>query len=138
MAATGFNPAFLGPWLGDWLVNLFTVSKAHSNMTTYNSQGPITANPGGGQANATPITSPLCVVGTVATTGDSVSLPPSNQGGQVIILTNATTTTMQVFAAPGTSDTINVQAGSTGVTQAQRTALYMSPSPGAWYRILSN
>jgi hypothetical protein len=60
----------------------------------------ITARAGGGQANATALTTAFNNVTTVGTAGDSVRLPTA-RAGATIIVTNATATSMNIFPATG-------------------------------------
>ena len=97
----------------------------------------LTATAGGGRANALPLTAGINRVSTVATAADSVALPPA-YGGQVVIVVNAAATNaMQVFAAVGTSDTINGVAAATGISLAAGKADSFVSVPGAWYGNLS-
>lgn len=96
----------------------------------------IAAAAGGGQTNATPLTSGVSRITTVATAADSVKLPASVAGMFVLVVNGHATNSMQVFGA-GT-DTINDIATATGVAQAAgKAALYFCPVAGKWYRILS-
>ena len=90
----------------------------------------ITAFAGGGQTNAVPLTTGVNRVTVVATTADSVMLPASIAGMQVVII-NSASNSCQVYGA-GT-DTINAIATATGVAQpGGSTALYFCPVAGAW------
>lgn len=90
----------------------------------------VTAHAGGGQTNATPITTELTRVTTVATAGDSVVLPASSPGLTIIVV-NAGANPMQVYGL-GT-DTINGSASGTGVTQMQSSeVLYTCTLAGIW------
>lgn len=90
---------------------------------------------GGGQAGATQLYGTIAEVGTVASAGDSVMLPASGTGKPIIVV-NGTATSMQVFGQG--SDTINGVAFGTGVAQAAgKSALYISPASGIWFRLLS-
>ena len=82
----------------------------------------ITAHAGGTRAAATPITSAITLIAVCATINDSVVLPPA-MGGQVLWISNAGVAAAQIFAANGTSDTINGVAAATGIglAQAERT-----------------
>lgn len=99
----------------------------------------ITAAAGGGQTNATALTSNLNVVSTVATAADSVKLPLAVAGLSVTVVNATAATSMQVFGS-GT-DTINDVATATGVAQAgAKSATYYcatSAPAGKWYRVLS-
>src|SRR5213595_776251 len=74
----------------------------------------ITAFAGGGQTNATQLLTQTSRVTTVATAADSVKLPPSFPGLELIVI-NHGSNPMQVFGS-GT-DTINDVATATGVSQ---------------------
>jgi hypothetical protein len=97
----------------------------------------LTATAGGTRAAALPL--PACYnrLSVCATAADSVSLPPA-VGGQEISLVNSGVAACQVFAAPGTSDTINTVAAATGISVAAAgKAQFVSPGPGLWFSILS-
>ena len=64
----------------------------------------ITAWPGGGQANATLITTAINRITTCATAGDSVKLPATFVAGQPITVNNDGATRCNVF--PSSGDTI--------------------------------
>ncbi|WP_332116063.1 hypothetical protein [Azorhizobium caulinodans] len=96
----------------------------------------ITAFAGGGQASATQLSKGVNHVTTVATAADSVKLPASAPGLVVHVINGAASNSMQVFGA-GT-DTINDVATATGVAQAAgKSATYVCPVAGKWYRVLS-
>lgn len=91
----------------------------------------ITAFAGGGQTNATLLSNELNRVGTVATTGDSIKLPPSAPG-LTIIVANHGANPMQVYGS-GT-DTIDDVVTATGVPQMQGSVcIYTCYTAGAWY-----
>ena len=88
----------------------------------------ITANSGGGQTNATALTTTINHVTTVVSAGDSVKLP-AVVAGAIVIVTNKASQPMQVFGA-GT-DTINGVATATGVSQGVWTeAIYLGETSG--------
>lgn len=95
----------------------------------------LTAHAGGGQTNALLLTADVINnVTTVATTADSVKLPPSNVGESVTIANNGANS-MQVFGS-GT-DTINSVATGTGVSQAAGTTVtYRVNVAGNWLAVL--
>lgn len=95
------------------------------------SQDNIVAHAGGGQAAAFPITTQTARIITVATAGDSIILPPSTPGMELLIV-NHGANAMQVF---GTSpDTIDDQATGTGVSQmANSLVIYTCATAGSWY-----
>ena len=91
----------------------------------------LTAHAGGGQASALQLTSEINRITTVGTAGDSVRLPASFVGADVMII-NHGTLPIQVYGA-GT-DTIDDVATATGVSQmANSTVLYFCTTAGAWY-----
>ena len=93
----------------------------------------LTAKAGGGAVGATVINAQTARFTTVATSGDSVMLPSSVAGAELLII-NHGTNPMQVFGS-GT-DTIDDVAFGTGVSQMQRSAVvYSCNSAGAWYTI---
>lgn len=97
---------------------------------------PITALAGGGRGASAPVLNQAFAdIRTVATSTDSVVLPPAKQG-MMRFVPNLTGQTLTVFA--NGSDTINSIAGSTGVTQATAVhALYLCAHDAEWRRILS-
>ncbi|MCX5495380.1 hypothetical protein OSH11_11730 [Kaistia dalseonensis] len=96
----------------------------------------LTAYAGGGQTNALQLAKGVNRISTVATAADSVKLPASVAGMVVFVINGAASNSMQVFGA-GT-DTINDVATATGVAQAAgKSAVYICPVAGKWYRVLS-
>lgn len=90
-----------------------------------------TALAGGGHAGALLLDKDFNVVGTVATAGDSVLLPPSAPGMNVWVY-NAGANPMQVFGS-GT-DTINGIATATGISQGVGAlAVYVCRVAGNWH-----
>lgn len=95
------------------------------------SQDNITAHAGGGQAAAFPITTQTARITTVATAGDSVALPPSTPGLEVLVI-NHGANAMQVYGL-GT-DQIDDQSASNGVSQmANSLVIYTCATAGNWY-----
>ena len=91
----------------------------------------ITATPGGGAASAYQITTQIARIATVAMAGDSVMLPPST-GGIDMLIVNHGANSMQVFGAAG--DQIDDQPGANGVAQmSNSTVLYICATSGKWY-----
>ncbi len=91
----------------------------------------IVAFPGGGQANATKLTTELSRVTGVATAGDSVMLPLS-QAGLTLVVTNHGNNPIQVYGLG--IDTIDDVAAASGVSQmANSMVIYSCYTPGAWY-----
>jgi len=95
------------------------------------SQDNITATAGGGQTNAYQISSQTARVAVVATSGDSVQLPSSAPGLEILLI-NHGANPMQVFG--NGTDQIDDVASSTGVSQMQNSfVLYSCASAGKWY-----
>lgn len=104
----------------------------------FSTQNGIVAHAGGGQALSMPLVACINRVLTVATAGDSVSLP-SAVGGQAITAINASAASMNVFSSTlSTADTINGTAGTTAYPiAAGKIVEFMSPAAGLWYALLS-
>lgn len=91
----------------------------------------IVAHAGGGQGAATQITTQTSRIITVATAADSIMLPPSTPGLELLVI-NHGANSMQVYGA--TPDTIDDQATATGVAQmANSLVIYTCATAGAWY-----
>jgi len=99
--------------------------------TAYN----LTAHAGGGQTSALPLTATRSYIGAVASANDSVALP-LGVAGMSIQVDNEGANACQVFAANGSTDTINGTAGSTGVSHPAATtktyACYKSAPGAVW------
>ena len=94
-------------------------------------QDNITATAGGGQGGAFQITTQTARIATVASIGDSVKLPPSAPGLELLIV-NHGANAMQVFGS-GT-DAIDDQSTATGVSQmASSMVIYTCATAGKWY-----
>jgi hypothetical protein len=97
----------------------------------YESFAEVAAFAGGGQTGATPITTEIARVVTVATAGDSVMLPPALPGLTLMII-NHGAKPMQVFGTGG--DTIDDQVAATGVTQmVNSVVIFVCTLTGKWY-----
>lgn len=97
----------------------------------------VTATAGGTRAAAVPLRTAMTRIAVCATAADSVALPPA-VGGQELTVINSGAASAQVFAAPGTADTINGVAAATGIALAAAgKAQFVSPGPGVWFTILS-
>jgi len=126
----GLHP-YLVNELETQLAPLADPSKTAPNLIQETAQDNIIANPGGGQANAIRLTAQTSRVTTVAAPGDSVMLPPSLPGLELVVI-NRGVNPMQVFGAG--SDTINDVAAASGVSQmANSVVIYTCTSVGAWY-----
>jgi hypothetical protein len=94
-------------------------------------QDNVTANPGGGQANAFQLTRQNNRITTVASPADSIKLPPALPGLELVVV-NHGTNSMQVFGQ-GT-DVVDDVVAATGVPQMPNsTTLYYCMTQGFWY-----
>lgn len=94
----------------------------------------ITANAGGGQPNAYQLTGQTSRITTVVTSGDSVALPPSAAGLEMLVV-NHGANPMLVFGnyASGV-DQVDDQAFGTGVSQMPNSnVIYTCATAGKWY-----
>ena len=101
----------------------------------------LTALAGGGQSGATLLTGAINEVSTVATTSDSVMLPPGVPGRQVVAINNGANT-MQVYGqlteTIAANNATTQAASTTGVAQATTTVgIYFCFSTGKWKQLLS-
>lgn len=95
------------------------------------SQDNITAGAGGGIANAFQISSQTVRIATVATIGDSVMLPSSAPGLELLVI-NHGANAMQVFGNSG--DVVDDQVATTGVSQMSNSlVIYSCATAGKWY-----
>lgn len=131
------KPAFLTqPDAGFRLADARTIIDALLNMNGASSTYSITAA-GTTQATATQLASVINEIDTAAAS-TGVNLP--NSAGrrptpyQFCFVINNGANTVTVYAAQGTTDTINGTAGATGVTLAAgASALFVSAQKGSWY-----
>lgn len=138
-------PDFNGPFLGSQTTNIYTLAQAINQWNQQQTTSGLTALVGGGQTGATRLGYGLNQVATVASTADSVQLPPCNVGAAVYVTNDASNSTT-VFGAQGRTDTINGTAGATGLAQAGAAhTLYLCAVPdattaaaGKWTTIRAN
>jgi hypothetical protein len=115
-----------GSWFGEGLGVGFSGS-----LFTESATDNITAHAGGGQSSATQLTTQTNRVTVVASAGDSVKLPASAPGLELILI-NAASNPMQVYGL-GT-DTIDGVATGTGVSQMRGSmTIYTCATAGAWF-----
>jgi hypothetical protein len=95
----------------------------------------ITANPGGGQANAVPIVAAINRVTVCATAGDSVKLPAAVAGISLYIA-NAGAASLNVF--PNTGDATNALGANAAFAVVNgKNAEFIATANGQWHAILS-
>lgn len=93
----------------------------------------LTAHAGGGQSSAFQITTQTARITTVVNPGDSIALPPS-QAGLELLIVNHGANPMQVFGNAAEGATIDDVAAGIGVSQmASSIVIYTCPSAGKWY-----
>lgn len=96
----------------------------------------ITAKAGGGQQAASPLTGLLNRVTTVATAADSVTLPMSLAGSDIVVINAAVANSMNVF--PNTGEVINaLGANAAFAVAAGKVATFYCVTAGQWHSILS-
>ncbi len=99
----------------------------------------ITAHAGGAQPLATAIrpAAALVAITAVATGGDSVGLPRAKKG-EVKMVLNATATSANIFAYPGSTDTINgVATGTAYALAGAKAVIFFCPKDGVWGAVLT-
>ena len=96
----------------------------------------LTAKSGGGQGSATPLAKALNRITTVAAGNDSVVLPASVRGLNIVVTNAAASNSANVFPASG--EQINAL-GINGAfaLAAGKTALFYCHSQGQWHSILT-
>lgn len=105
------------------------------NPPMYSAASGLTAHAGGGQANATAITTQVAQFSTVATLNDSSVLPKALAGMRIVVM-NSGAASMNVFPASG--ETINALSANTAFAVANgKTAMFVSPVNGKWFSILT-
>lgn len=98
--------------------------------TTASTEDAIIATPNGNQATAYPLVNDINRITVCATNGDSVKLPPSSPGLEVIVI-NDGAATCQVYGFG--IDTIDAVATATGVTVSNaRRTIFWCAAAGAW------
>ena len=96
----------------------------------------ITAYAGGGQTNATVLTSAINRVTTVASAADSVKLPAATVGARVDVINATATNSMNVF--PQTGEIINaLSANASFAVAANKAATFICAVTGTWNSILT-
>jgi hypothetical protein len=134
-------PAIPVPYLGDFGNNLSTLTQSYLAGSGHGTVNLGSVSQTNTQAACTPIgpanDSKLYVITTSASTG-SVCLPTANAGKEVII-SNASASTVNlygsnIFAVPGTQDTINGSAGNNPYNKliTLMTAICVAPVTGKW------
>ncbi len=117
---------------GRWYANGLGTGFAGSFETMSYTDG-LTAHAGGGQNLAPIINTMMSRFTTVATAGDSTTLPVGVPGMNIVVI-NASATSMNVF--PDTGSTINALTANTAFALAAgKTATFVTTLAGAWHTI---
>lgn len=96
----------------------------------------LTAHAGGGQGSATALPAAINRVTTVASAADSVVLPASAPGLQIMVVNATATNSMNVFPASG--DAINaLSANAAFAVAATKVATFYCTNAGQWHTILT-
>lgn len=96
----------------------------------------VTASTSSDQAGAVPIVTPITVVTTVGTGGDSVRLPKAYAGMALIVKNAAAANSMDVFPASG--DKVNaLNADAAYAMAATKAAYFFCATDGVWHTILT-
>lgn len=120
---------------GAWFANGLGTGYSGSFETMSSVDG-LTAHAGGGQGSATPLTAMLNRVTTVGTAADSVILPASANGLQIVVINAAAANAMNVFPASGES--INALSANTALSiAANKTATFYCVTAGQWHSLLT-
>lgn len=130
----GSIDAYISVQPGVWMVE--SGLGFSGGFPTMSSQDGIVAHAGGGQALGTPLSAAINRVVTVATAADSVQLPPSAPGMQIIVANGAAANSMNVF--PATGDAINALAANAAFAcAAGKTVEFYCAASGFWHGVLS-
>ena len=133
-ARNPYNTSNAGPGTASLILDGYNVvSPPNGGVTVTSANGGIVALAGGGATSLTPVLgSNLNRITTVATTSDSVQLPPSIPGMEIFVCQEASLSAA-VFPNYGTTDIIN--ALTTGVSLAlgsSRIGQFFCVSSGYW------
>jgi hypothetical protein len=141
------NNAPQGPWLGDSLLNFFTVWQAitYDNQVGYTNITSISQT--SGQANCTQLsgTTPMTNLTSTASAGTGYICMPTATAGREYYIGNATGQTINIYgsattAVVGTQDTINGTTGTSayGGLTSGKNANCFAPANGTWYCTAGN
>lgn len=126
---------YVSPASGVWVAEGLGTGVAGS-LPTVSAANALTAHAGGGQASATPITTVLTRVTTVASANDSTVLPASAAGLELTVTNAAATNSMNVFPA-GTDQINTLGASAAFALAAGKTVTFFCSVAGQWHSILS-
>jgi len=116
---------------GKWYANGLGTGFAGAFETQSYTDG-LTAHAGGGQNQAPLIATMISRFTTVASAGDSTTLPTGVAGMNITVINAAAVNAMNVF--PDTGSTINALSANTAFSLgAGKSAVFLTTLPGAWH-----
>jgi hypothetical protein len=114
----------------------FAFRNSVGNQTVVSSTDLLTAHAGGGQTSALQLAAAINRITTVATGNDSVKLPISVAGLDVVVINAASANSLNVFGQTG--DIINALSANTAfAVAAGKTCTFYCCTAGQWHSILS-
>jgi hypothetical protein len=121
---------------GAWRTEGLATGFGGPGLQTLSSQDSLTAKAGGGQGGGPTINRMINRVTTVASAADSITLPASVSGMQIVAINAAGVNSMNVF--PATGEQINaLGANAAFALAAGKTAQFNCVTAGQWHSILS-
>jgi len=115
---------------------VFAFRKAANNQIVQSTADNLTAHSGGGQANGLLLTAAYNRVTTVAAGNDSVLLPASLAGLDMVVINAASANSMNVFPAVG--EIINALSANTAfAVAANKTCTFYCCTAGQWHTQLT-
>jgi hypothetical protein len=115
---------------------VFAFRNAANNQIVQSVVDNITAKAGGGQANAILMTAAINRVTTVGSSADSVKLPPSLAGLDVVVINAAAANAMNVY--PTSGEAINALSADTAFSvTANKVATFYCCTAGRWHSLLT-
>jgi len=114
----------------------FAFRTSVGSQTVVSSTDNLTAHAGGGQTNALQLAAAINRITTVATGNDSVKLPISVAGLDVVVINAAAANAMYVY--PQTGDIINALSANTALSvAANKTATFYCCTAGQWHSLVT-
>lgn len=115
---------------------VFAFRNAANNQFVQSVKDSLTAAAGGGQANALLLTAAFNRVTTVASSADSVKLPPSVVGLDMVVINAASANAMNVY--PATGEIINaLSANAAFSVAANKVCTFYCCTAGQWHTQLT-
>ncbi len=115
---------------------VFAFRNAVNNQIVQSVVDSITAKAGGGQTNAVLMTAAMNRITGVASGNDSVKLPPSVAGLDVVIINAHASNAVNVY--PQTGDAINALGANTAFNlTSNKTATFYCCTAGQWHSVLT-